>query len=97
MRCFHDIDFVVTEDSIVQCIREIRSALGEPGQRLLRTVPRRGYRLESRKTEQRQAPESRSAVTRPFKPARLAAGADVLLGLLTVLFLIGPQDQDREA
>lgn len=90
-------DRVVTEDSIVQCIREIRSALGEPGQRLLRTVPRRGYRLESRKTEQRQAPESPSAVTRPFKPARLAAGAAVFLALLTVLFLIGPQDQDREA
>jgi TolB-like protein len=35
----------VTDDSIAQCITEIRRALGGDGQRLLRTIPRRGYRL----------------------------------------------------
>ena len=35
----------VTDDSLVQCIHELRMALGDPGQRLLRTVPRRGYML----------------------------------------------------
>ena len=35
----------VTDDSIAQCIREIRRALGGDAQRLLRTIPRRGYRL----------------------------------------------------
>lgn len=40
-------DRVVTDDSITRCISEIRSALGEPGQTLLQTVPRRGYRLEA--------------------------------------------------
>src|SRR5882762_10431339 len=33
----------VTEDSLTQCISEIRRALGDPGRDLLRTVPRRGY------------------------------------------------------
>jgi predicted ATPase/class 3 adenylate cyclase/DNA-binding winged helix-turn-helix (wHTH) protein len=33
----------VTDDSITQCIRDIRRALGDEEQRLLRTVPRRGY------------------------------------------------------
>lgn len=33
----------VTDDSIAQCIREIRRALGDDEQRLLRTLPRRGY------------------------------------------------------
>ena len=33
----------VTDDSIAQCISELRRALEDPRQRLLRTVPRRGY------------------------------------------------------
>ena len=33
----------VTDDSIGQCIRDIRRALGDDEQKLLRTLPRRGY------------------------------------------------------
>ena len=36
---------VVTDDSLVQCIGDIRRALGDHDQRLVRTVPRRGYLL----------------------------------------------------
>lgn len=36
-------DVTVTEDSLPQCIRDIRLALAESGAGLLRTVPRRGY------------------------------------------------------
>ncbi len=35
----------VTDDSLVQCIGEIRRALGEEGKAVIETVPRRGYRL----------------------------------------------------
>lgn len=35
----------VTDDSLVQCITELRRALADHEQRLIRTVPRRGYRL----------------------------------------------------
>ena len=35
----------VTEDSITQCVRDIRRVLGDERGRLLRTVPRRGYLL----------------------------------------------------
>ena len=35
----------VTDDSLVQCIHEIRRALGPEGEQALRTVPRRGYML----------------------------------------------------
>ena len=38
-------DLAVTDDSLVQCIHEIRRALDDGGRSLLRTVPRRGYRL----------------------------------------------------
>ncbi|MTH76897.1 winged helix-turn-helix domain-containing protein [Paracoccus aestuariivivens] len=35
----------VTDDSLVQCIGDIRRALGDKNRVLLKTVPRRGYRL----------------------------------------------------
>jgi DNA-binding winged helix-turn-helix (wHTH) protein len=35
----------VTDDSLVQCIHDIRRALGDEARTVLRTVPRRGYRL----------------------------------------------------
>jgi adenylate cyclase len=37
----------VTDDSITQCVVEIRRALGGAGAALLRTVPRRGYVLDA--------------------------------------------------
>ncbi len=36
---------VVTDDSLVQCIGDIRRALGDEPGRLVRTVPRRGYKV----------------------------------------------------
>jgi TolB-like protein/Tfp pilus assembly protein PilF len=36
-------DAVVTEDSLVQCVKEIRQALGQEWRETIRTVPRQGY------------------------------------------------------
>ena len=38
-------DVVVTDDSLTQCIADIRKAIGDQEHRILRTVPRRGYML----------------------------------------------------
>src|SRR3954452_11940328 len=38
-------DVVVTDESITQCVRDVRKALDDGTGRLLRTVPRRGYLL----------------------------------------------------
>ena len=38
---------VVTDDSLVQCVGELRAALADSEQRLICTVPRRGYRFEA--------------------------------------------------
>lgn len=38
-------DVAVTEDSLTQCIADIRRALGDRERQLVRTVPRRGYML----------------------------------------------------
>jgi len=38
-------DVVVGDESITQCIRDVRKALGDEAQQLLKTVPKRGYLL----------------------------------------------------
>lgn len=38
---------VVTDDSLVQCVGELRSALDDRSQALIRTLPRRGYRFDA--------------------------------------------------
>jgi TolB-like protein/DNA-binding winged helix-turn-helix (wHTH) protein len=40
-------DVIVTDSSLVQCVKELRKALGDDGERLITTVSRRGYRLEA--------------------------------------------------
>src|SRR5205807_2117312 len=36
-------DTAVTDDSLVQCLGEVRRALGDEAQQIIKTVPRRGY------------------------------------------------------
>ncbi|UWS06006.1 winged helix-turn-helix domain-containing protein (plasmid) [Phaeobacter inhibens] len=38
----------VTDDSLTQCISEIRKSLGDSDRKLLRTIPKQGYLLDSR-------------------------------------------------
>jgi adenylate cyclase len=40
-------NLVVTDDALVQSVGELRRALGDDGSRLIRTIPRRGYRFEA--------------------------------------------------
>lgn len=40
-------NLAVTDDTLVQSIGELRKALGDDGSRLIKTIPRRGYRFES--------------------------------------------------
>lgn len=52
---------VVTDDSIAQCVREIRRAIGDAEGKLLRTVMKRGYRLDVKA----QAPSEPSSTGEP--------------------------------
>jgi DNA-binding winged helix-turn-helix (wHTH) protein/Tfp pilus assembly protein PilF len=38
-------DLSVTDDTLVQCVRDIRQALGDEARRIIQTLPRRGYLL----------------------------------------------------
>lgn len=41
---------VVTDDSLVQCVKDLRSALGDREQKIIKTLPRRGYMFDARLT-----------------------------------------------
>lgn len=43
-------DTSVTDDSLVQCLIDVRRALGDDGQQIVKTVPRRGYILDAQVT-----------------------------------------------
>ncbi len=50
----------VTEDSLVQAMREVRRAIGDKDGKILRTVPRRGYLLDVMPAEERARPSPAS-------------------------------------
>jgi TolB-like protein/DNA-binding winged helix-turn-helix (wHTH) protein len=68
----------VTDDSLVQCVRDVRRALGDERQRIVRTVPRRGYRLDL--PDATRAPAS-LRITPLFATAALALLALVAVAL----------------
>ncbi len=49
---------VVTDDSLMQCVSEVRHAIADDGQTVIKTVPRRGYRFA--------APILRAAAAPPY-------------------------------
>src|SRR3954463_8270079 len=44
-------DVHVTEDSLTRCISEVRTALGDAGQTMIKNLPRRGYILATAVSE----------------------------------------------
>ena len=67
-------DMHVTEDSLFQCIADIRQALGDTSKSIVETVPRKGYRLVPTTVE---VPPSRSV-------RRIAA-----IGVALAIFAVG--------
>ena len=83
----------VSDDALVQCVRELRQKLRDSDRTVIQTVPRRGYLLNAAKAvpginpaaaaPQPEAPAT-PALPRPWfrGPARWAAAAIVVLGLM---------------
>jgi TolB-like protein/DNA-binding winged helix-turn-helix (wHTH) protein len=86
-------DVVVTEDSLVQAIGDIRRLLGATGHEALRTVPRRGYLLSLVSAGQYAAAPTAAALAAAAAPASAkahrrrtwAAAAGALTALLVAL------------
>jgi TolB-like protein/DNA-binding winged helix-turn-helix (wHTH) protein/Tfp pilus assembly protein PilF len=76
-------DAVVTEDSLVQCVKEIRRALGRQGRDWIRTMPRRGYAFVA---EAQSASALSPRIADPVRRRGLHFVIAVLaLGVLTVI------------
>ena len=65
----------VGEDSLFQCIREIRTALGDDKRKMVRLVSGRGYLFEAQVTEIGAAEAEVTAAPAPPAPAALEAAA----------------------
>lgn len=77
---------VVNDESLSQCVRELRAALGDDAQALIKTLPRRGYLFDAAAA----APASDSAAPPRRRAARLGwlalgAGVAALLVIAAVL------------
>ena len=74
----------VTDSSLSQCLRDIRQALGDQEQRLIHTVPGRGYRFERPDVS---PDEDTRAETGAPAPLRFRRTALIIAGLLIVAAL----------
>jgi TolB-like protein len=88
----------ISDDSIAQCITGIRRALGGDGQRLLRTIPRRGYRLAvpasiASSPEVPAAPEDAMTFD-PAPPAAAMPSDPPMIAVLLFQNMSGDADQE---
>ena len=67
-------DVIVSDESIAQCVRDIRKALGDEAGRLLRTVPKRGYLFAAEVS----SPEPVTAAPRAARRLAAILAADVV-------------------
>jgi TolB-like protein/DNA-binding winged helix-turn-helix (wHTH) protein/rhodanese-related sulfurtransferase len=77
----------VTDDSLVQCIHEIRRALDDENHAVLKTVPKRGYRLFLPADAAPHMPAPVAPVS--GIPARLSRLGRIPIGIAAVLVLAG--------
>jgi TolB-like protein len=63
-------DVTVTEDSIAQCVREVRRAIGDSEGRILRTIVKRGYCLDIEARSDPPVPEPKQAPSVPVAEGR---------------------------
>jgi adenylate cyclase len=64
----------VTDDSLIRCISEVRHAIGDESQRIVKTVPRRGYLFDAPILPRHDFAETRAGET--AQPLRVQQQAD---------------------
>jgi len=77
-------DSFVTDDSLVQCMVELRRALGDEAQACIKTVPRRGYIFTARVSDADTAATASAKAAAPVERARRTPIALVALVIATV-------------
>ena len=83
-------DVIVNDDALAQCIRDVRKALGDGGQDIIKTVPRRGYVFAAAVAQGGQTVVTPEAAAVPArKPYRRLATIVAGLGLLAAIIIAG--------
>ena len=82
-------NLATTDDTLVQSIGELRRALGDDGPRLIKTIPRRGYRFEA-EVSAVAPPDKASADTATDDVARASASSSDAARLAMPFALISP-------
>lgn len=78
---------VVTENSLVQCIREAREAIGDAGQSRIETVARRGYLFSPEIIEPAASVEPPAAAPRRSRLALAAASAVAIVAVVAAAWI----------
>lgn len=81
-------DVVVTDDALTKCIGDIRTALGDTAQSIVKTVPRRGYVLTAEVKRNTAAVAATASAMPSRKATRWWVGAAGALALLCVGFYL---------
>jgi predicted ATPase/DNA-binding winged helix-turn-helix (wHTH) protein len=71
-------DSFVTDDSLVQCTVELRRALCDPEQQIIKTIPRRGYLFASAVTQSKHATSAPDWTGEPAAPQDEKAAVEKL-------------------
>jgi DNA-binding winged helix-turn-helix (wHTH) protein len=88
-------DVIVTDDGLTQCVRDIRLALGDHAQRIVRTVPRRGYIFDAKVSVAQGQRSNPSGLDRPSL-ADLTLGKAPRLSLVVLPFHNRSGEQEQE-
>ena len=75
-------DVAVTDDSLIQCLADIRRALSDTDKTIVRTIPRRGYVLEGDLLASDEEPDA--GMGSPNRLTRAALAAAVVFGVLAL-------------
>lgn len=78
---------IVTDDSLVQCISEIRRAVGDTAHKVLRTLPRRGYSIDAEPIDEDMGAHGVPATTAQDGPRPAAARVGVF-GMIAASLVI---------
>jgi DNA-binding winged helix-turn-helix (wHTH) protein/TolB-like protein/Tfp pilus assembly protein PilF len=90
-------DAIVTEDSLVQCVKEIRHSLGEAGRDWIRTLPRLGYAFVADSPEHPQPAGAPPATARRRLPLAIGLLALVFVGVVAWRFVPALPDSSAGA